>query len=65
MKKQAIVLAAALLLFGCSKMELGSQGAKSVATGSAGGAAATNVNSQLERCAEPFGTLAVNEDHTA
>ena len=65
MKKQAILLAAALLLLGCSKMEMGSQGAKSVATGSAGGATATNVNSQLERCAEPFGTLAVNEDHTA
>ncbi len=65
MKKQAIALAAVLLLLGCSKMEMGSQDAKSVATGSAGGATATNVNSQLERCAEPFGTLAVNEDHTA
>jgi hypothetical protein len=32
------------------------------ATGAAGGASAQNANSQLEKCSEPLGTLAVVED---
>jgi curli biogenesis system outer membrane secretion channel CsgG len=34
-------------------------------TGAAGGATAENTNSQLERCDETLGTLAVHEDQTA
>ncbi|MGQ9499029.1 MAG: CsgG/HfaB family protein [Dissulfurimicrobium sp.] len=43
-------------------MDMGSQGAKTTATGSAGGAVSQNANSQLERCPEALGTLALVED---
>jgi len=52
-------------LSGCSQIHMGSDRSKTAATGSAAGAYTENVNPQLERCAEPLGTLAVNEDHTA
>ena len=53
------------MLTGCSQVHMGSERSKTVATGSAAGSYAENVNPQLERCTEPLGTLAVNEDHTA
>ena len=65
MKIQILLTAALMLIAGCSQMHMGSERSKTAATGSAGGAYTENVNSQLERCAEPIGTLAVNEDHTA
>jgi curli biogenesis system outer membrane secretion channel CsgG len=40
-------------------------GSKVTNTGSAGGATAQNANSQLERCNESLGTLAVVEDQAA
>ncbi len=59
------VIATLLMISGCSQVNMGSSRAKSVATGSAGGEYSENANAELERCSEPFGTLAVNEDHTA
>jgi hypothetical protein len=51
------------LLSGCaSTMEVGNEKAKTVATGSAGGANSQGENSQLEKCAKPLGTIAVEED---
>ncbi len=66
MKKYLLGIAlAACVLPACSQVQMGSEGAKTAATGSAGGANAANVNPGLERCGSAFGTLAVNEDHTA
>ncbi|MBN9430137.1 MAG: peptidoglycan-binding protein [Burkholderiales bacterium] len=63
------VSVAALLLAGCvttgTEMKMGDSSAKTVATGSAGGATSTNANAQLERCDATLGTLAVVEDQTA
>lgn len=63
------VSVAALLLAGCvttgTEMKMGDSSAKTVATGSAGGATSTNANAQLERCDASLGTLAVVEDQTA
>ena len=55
----------AVALTGCAGTEpkLGAGG--TVATGSAGGAAEQNASSQLERCAQPLGTLAVVEDQAS
>lgn len=55
-----------LLITGCmpSSMSLGSQDAKTVATGSAGGANSQNANSGLERCEQSLGTLAIYEDES-
>lgn len=50
---------------GCAQMQMGDSGAKTVATGSAGGANSQNANSQLEKCDKPLGTLAVVEDQNA
>ena len=51
------------LLSGCaSTMEVGNESAKTVATGSAGGATSQGESSQLEKCAKPMGTIAVEED---
>ncbi|MGD9946608.1 MAG: CsgG/HfaB family protein [Burkholderiaceae bacterium] len=59
----------ALALAGCvttgTEMKMGDSSAKTVATGSAGGATSTNANAQLERCDATLGTLAVVEDQTA
>lgn len=49
-------------LSACSSMQMGSQEAKTTATGSAGGATSQNANNQLEKCSSSFGTLAVVED---
>lgn len=59
------IIAAALLLAGCSQMEMGSTSAKTTATGSAGGSTSIDANSQLERCNESLGTLALVEDTSA
>lgn len=55
--------AAALALSGCAgPMNMGDPGAKTVATGSAGGASAQGANPQLERCAKSLGTLTIVEE---
>lgn len=56
-----------LALAGCEGMpvKMGDQSAKTVATGSAGGATAEGANSQLEKCDHSLGTLAVVEDQSA
>jgi hypothetical protein len=52
-----------LSITGCmSSMKTGSSDAKTVATGSAGGANAQNANSGLERCDASLGTMAIFED---
>ncbi|MGL4230419.1 MAG: peptidoglycan-binding protein, partial [Casimicrobium sp.] len=58
------LVAAAVALVGCeaSQPKVGAQGAKTTATGSAGGASAQNVNSVLGRCDRPAGTIALVED---
>lgn len=70
MKKSSMVVALAVLglgggLAGCSNMQVGNQDAKTVATGSAGGANSQNANAQLAHCTAPLGTIAVVEDTTA
>lgn len=52
-------------LSGCANMQVGSQEAKTAATGSAGGANSENANSTLEKCQAPLGTIAVVEDTSA
>jgi curli biogenesis system outer membrane secretion channel CsgG len=53
-------------LSGCdTAMKIGDQGAKTVATGSAGGSTASNANTQLEHCDKTIGTLTIVEDQTA
>jgi curli biogenesis system outer membrane secretion channel CsgG len=52
-----------LLLGACATApSIGSSGAKTVATGAAGGATAENANSQLERCNQTLGTLSIVEE---
>ena len=53
-----------LLLQGCANMmpTIGDSSAKTVATGAAGGASATNANAQLERCSKTLGTLTIVEE---
>lgn len=67
MSKFQIAVPAAVLLVvsGCAQMQMGSQEAKTTATGSAGGATSQNANAQLERCPASLGTLTVVEDTTA
>lgn len=52
-----------LLLNGCDP-QMGTQSAKTTATGSAAGSHTENVNPLLERCDASLGTLAVNEDYS-
>ncbi len=59
------LLAAAGLLAGCVATSPKLGGSDSAVTGGAGGATAANANSQLERCDETLGTLAVVEDQNA
>lgn len=47
------------------KMDMGSESAKTTATGSAAGGNAQNANAQLEHCAAPLGTLTLVEDQNA
>lgn len=60
----AIVILLPLLLGACANMQpsLGDPAARTVATGSAGGATAHNANKQLERCDKTLGTLAIVEE---
>jgi curli biogenesis system outer membrane secretion channel CsgG len=52
-----------LLLAACGTTPtLGASGAKTVATGSAGGATAQGANSQLERCEQTLGTMSIVEE---
>lgn len=60
-----MVSAAVLSLSGCLATSPTLGGSSNTATGSAGGATATNANSNLERCDESLGTLAVVEDQSA
>jgi len=43
-------------------LDIGNDGAKTAATGSAGGGNAQNASAHLERCDNPLGTLAIVED---
>lgn len=52
----------AVTLNGCASMQMGSQAAKTTATGSTAGASSQNANSELERCDASLGTMAVVED---
>lgn len=56
-----------LLLAGCetTSMKMGSSDAKTVATGSAAGAAASGENTELEKCAAPLGTVSLVENQSA
>jgi len=52
-----------LALAGCATTpSIGASGAKTVATGSAGGATAINANEQLEKCDRTLGTLSIVEE---
>jgi hypothetical protein len=59
----ALVLALGLAVCGASEPVLG--GAKTPATGAAGGASSEGASSQLEHCDESLGTIAVVEDQGA
>ena len=70
LKTKLAVLAAAgatLLLAGCetTDMKMGSQDAKTVATGSAAGAATSGESGALEKCASPLGTVSLVENQSA
>ncbi|HEY0722785.1 MAG TPA: peptidoglycan-binding protein [Pyrinomonadaceae bacterium] len=56
---------AAIMLAGCSGTSPTLGGGGTVATGGAGGATAENASSQLEKCNQSLGTLAVVEDQNA
>ena len=58
------LVAAAVALAGCEATapKMGTDSAKTTATGSAGGAGAQNVNAKLGRCDKPAGTIALVED---
>ncbi|NKE67294.1 peptidoglycan-binding protein [Ramlibacter sp. RBP-2] len=58
-------LAAALQACVATAPKLGDGSAKTAATGSAGGANAQNASSQLEKCSQPLGTMALVEDQQA
>jgi hypothetical protein len=60
-----LVLVAALGLAGCAGTAPTLGGSQSTVTGSAGGASAQGASSQLEKCDESLGTLAVVEDQGA
>ena len=63
----AAVAVGALLLTGCvtTDMQMGSQSAKTMATGSAAGSATAGESSQLERCESPLGTVSLIENVNA
>lgn len=61
----AMVATVVLALTACAGTTPRLGGSGTVASGSASGAATANVNSQLERCSEPLGTLGVEEDQGA
>lgn len=59
------VIAAAALLAACGSTMPTMGDNKGTVSGAAGGSTAENNNSQLEKCSESLGTLAVQEDTTA
>lgn len=59
--RTALLVMVSLFLASCAPVQMGSSGSKTVVTGGAGGGTAVNANSSLERCARPFGTVALNE----
>jgi hypothetical protein len=63
----ASALAGLLVLSGCQTMDMqmGSQSAKTTATGSAAGSATSGESSQLERCDSPLGTVSLVENVNA
>ena len=63
----AAAVATTLFLAGCqtTDMQMGSQSAKTVATGSAAGDASANASSSLEKCASPLGTVSLIENQSA
>ncbi|MGV3727878.1 CsgG/HfaB family protein [Hydrogenophaga sp.] len=67
MFKHTFALISVLALAGCNATmpSIGDSNARTVATGSAGGSQTDKVNSQLERCSETLGTLAMVEDQQA
>ena len=69
MKKKTLfgisTLGLALMVSGCATMQTGSSEAKTVATGSAGGANSQNASNKLEHCDASLGTIAVVEDTDA
>ncbi|MDC0948778.1 peptidoglycan-binding protein [Gammaproteobacteria bacterium] len=67
MKSFLLLGITALTLGACSggSIGLGSDSAKTPATGSAGGANSENANDELETCGQAIGTLAINEDDGA
>ena len=66
-RPHAYAAGAVVLLAGCetTDMKMGSQDAKTVATGSAAGEATSGENSALEKCASPLGTVSLVENETA
>lgn len=65
-RASALLSALALALAGCNATMPTLGGASGLTTtGGAGGATADNASSELERCTESLGTLAVDEDQTA
>jgi curli biogenesis system outer membrane secretion channel CsgG len=65
MKARLIAVAGAIVLAGCAGTQPTLGGGGTVASGSAGGANASNANTQLEKCDKPLGTLSVVEDRNA
>ena len=63
----AAISASLFLLAGCetTDMQMGSAGAKTMATGSAAGAATDNASTQLEHCPAPLGTVSLVENQQA
>ncbi|MCE3261180.1 MAG: peptidoglycan-binding protein [Pseudoduganella sp.] len=64
MKAKLFAAAAALALTGCAGTQPTLGGGSTIATGSAGGATASNASTQLEKCDKPLGTLSVVEDRS-
>jgi curli biogenesis system outer membrane secretion channel CsgG len=57
-----------IVLYGCSNMtavQMGDDSARTLVTGSAGGATSQNANTRLQRCDKSLGTLAVVEDQNS
>ncbi|CAN5880653.1 hypothetical protein BH11PSE13_BH11PSE13_14440 [soil metagenome] len=63
----ALAVGVLLLVAGCetTDMQMGSQAAKTTATGSAAGSASANASSALERCPAPLGTVSLIENQSA
>ncbi|MDR1994176.1 CsgG/HfaB family protein [Azonexus sp.] len=61
------VASAVMLQTGCdaTNIKMGDEGAKTVATGSAAGAATSGESSALEKCASPLGTVSLVENQSA